>query len=97
MVATAAVDRHFGSGSGTGGEPGWAGYAGAKEPSGLSKVAALEWGATAFASTWCAVRAESRAVKRQQFARTTRRRAGQVRSSASVTSATSRAVAFGSA
>src|SRR5258705_107618 len=37
---------NFGSGSGTGGEPGWAGYASAKEAiRGMSKVAALEWGA----------------------------------------------------
>jgi NAD(P)-dependent dehydrogenase (short-subunit alcohol dehydrogenase family) len=36
---------NFGSGSGTGGEPGWAAYAGAKEAiRGMSKVAALEWG-----------------------------------------------------
>jgi NAD(P)-dependent dehydrogenase (short-subunit alcohol dehydrogenase family) len=36
---------NFGSGSGTGGEPGWGAYAGAKEAiRGMSKVAALEWG-----------------------------------------------------
>jgi NAD(P)-dependent dehydrogenase (short-subunit alcohol dehydrogenase family) len=36
---------NLGSGSGTGGEPGWAAYAGAKEAiRGMSKVAALEWG-----------------------------------------------------
>jgi NAD(P)-dependent dehydrogenase (short-subunit alcohol dehydrogenase family) len=35
---------NFGSGSGTGGEPGWGAYAGAKEAiRGTSKVAALEW------------------------------------------------------
>jgi NAD(P)-dependent dehydrogenase (short-subunit alcohol dehydrogenase family) len=36
---------NLGSGSGTGGEPKWGGYAAAKEAiRGLSKVAALEWG-----------------------------------------------------
>ena len=36
---------NLGSGSGTGGEPGWGAYAGAKEAiRGMSKVAALEWG-----------------------------------------------------
>jgi NAD(P)-dependent dehydrogenase (short-subunit alcohol dehydrogenase family) len=36
---------NLGSGTGTGGEPKWAGYAAAKEGiRGLSKVAALEWG-----------------------------------------------------
>ena len=36
---------NFGSGSGTGGEPLWGAYAGAKEAiRGMSKVAALEWG-----------------------------------------------------
>jgi NAD(P)-dependent dehydrogenase (short-subunit alcohol dehydrogenase family) len=36
---------NLGSGTGTGGEPKWGGYAGAKEAiRGLSKVAALEWG-----------------------------------------------------
>jgi NAD(P)-dependent dehydrogenase (short-subunit alcohol dehydrogenase family) len=36
---------NIGSGSGTGGEPGWGAYAGAKEAiRGMSKVAALEWG-----------------------------------------------------
>jgi NAD(P)-dependent dehydrogenase (short-subunit alcohol dehydrogenase family) len=36
---------NLGSGTGTGGEPRWAGYAAAKEGiRGLSKVAALEWG-----------------------------------------------------
>jgi NAD(P)-dependent dehydrogenase (short-subunit alcohol dehydrogenase family) len=36
---------NLGSGTGTGGEPGWGAYAGAKEAiRGISKVAALEWG-----------------------------------------------------
>jgi NAD(P)-dependent dehydrogenase (short-subunit alcohol dehydrogenase family) len=36
---------NLGSGSGTGGEPGWGAYASAKEAiRGMSKVAALEWG-----------------------------------------------------
>jgi NAD(P)-dependent dehydrogenase (short-subunit alcohol dehydrogenase family) len=36
---------NLGSGTGTGGEPRWGGYAAAKEGiRGLSKVAALEWG-----------------------------------------------------
>jgi NAD(P)-dependent dehydrogenase (short-subunit alcohol dehydrogenase family) len=36
---------NLGSGTGTGGEPKWGGYAAAKEGiRGLSKVAALEWG-----------------------------------------------------
>jgi NAD(P)-dependent dehydrogenase (short-subunit alcohol dehydrogenase family) len=36
---------NLGSGSGTGGEPGWGAYASAKEAiRGISKVAALEWG-----------------------------------------------------
>jgi NAD(P)-dependent dehydrogenase (short-subunit alcohol dehydrogenase family) len=36
---------NLGSGTGTGGEPKWGGYAAAKEAiRGLSKVAALEWG-----------------------------------------------------
>jgi NAD(P)-dependent dehydrogenase (short-subunit alcohol dehydrogenase family) len=36
---------NLGSGTGTGGEPNWAGYAGAKEAiRGISKVGALEWG-----------------------------------------------------
>lgn len=49
-IAAALLERggsivNLGSGTGTGGEANWAGYAGPKEAiRGISKVAALEWG-----------------------------------------------------
>jgi NAD(P)-dependent dehydrogenase (short-subunit alcohol dehydrogenase family) len=56
---------NLGSGSGTGGEPGWGAYAGAKEAiRGMSKVAALEWGRHGIRVNVVCPFAESDGVKR---------------------------------